>query len=138
MKDDPLHDEDHVSRYCYPSWVQDNLPTVEAFRLRGEELYLSVNWIEYWGKGSIEDALSDIRGDIELTLKKDGRFVVLGVGDVRQSIEDVVGTKPPVTHQPTAKMKSHSAVFGLRAGESDIAVALMQLVVEESVFPALE
>ena len=47
MRDDPIPDENHVSRYCPPSRVEDGMPLASAFALKPNEQFLSVNWLEY-------------------------------------------------------------------------------------------
>lgn len=61
MNGDILPDQDHVSRLCAPSQLDEaGHPTASAFRLRADEEYLSVNWLEYLNLPELEDQLAEV------------------------------------------------------------------------------
>ena len=137
MKGDLLPEEDHVSRYCPPSQVEDGWPLLGAFQLKPAESYLSVNWLEYWMKSTQEEAIDCIRGEIALKRRPNGRFVVLNVGEVKQIVESVIRRSPTITHQPTPAMESHAGIFDWPADDEEIAAELRLLVGQGSIFPAI-
>lgn len=137
MKDDPLPDDNHVSRYCPPSQVEDGWPLLGAFQLRHGENYLSVNWLEYWMKSTQEEAVDCIRGEIALRRKSNGRFAILNVGEIKTTVGSVIGHRPPITHQPAKAIDSHSGIFDLPADDEEIAANLSLLVRQDCVFPAI-
>ena len=88
MKGDQLPDDDHIVRYVKPSFMLNEKVTGDVFELRNNETGLSVNWLE-----SIDDVddysrLNQIRHLSRLTLKRNGRFAQLNVGDtIRRVLE---------------------------------------------------
>ncbi len=61
MSDKTIPDDDHLTRYCKPSTVDDGLPTASAFELRPGEDHLSVNWLEYFGALDVATAIQLVR-----------------------------------------------------------------------------
>lgn len=65
LTSDGIRYEHRVARYCKPSHPKNNYKKLyEAFLLREQkdppDEYLSVNWIEYFNKNTVEDALGEI------------------------------------------------------------------------------
>ena len=56
---DSIPDADHVTHYCRPRVYPDGQFTAAAFLPRASEVYLSVNWIEFFRAG--EDPIERIR-----------------------------------------------------------------------------
>ena len=137
MTGDSLPDADHVSRYCSPGRIEDGLPAAAAFELRPQDQYLSVNWLEYWRLSDLGMALDRIRGEFDLRVSESGRFAVLNVSEVKAAVEKVTQRRPSITHQPTATMDSHAAVFGFFASDFEVAAELAEIVAAENVFPAV-
>ena len=137
MKDEPIPDRDHVSRYCSPARVENGLPLAAAFELRPGEQFLSVNWLEYWEQPTIPDALDRIREEFPLRLREAGRFAVLNVSDAKFAVERVTQRPSAITHQPSAAMASHAGVFGFTTSDFEVAVELAMLAHSENVFPAV-
>ncbi len=85
MKNRHLPDCDHIVRYIKPSEIENGIVNgAEAFCLspsRPGEKGLSVNWLEVFGldKGH---QLSEVRRLSQLTLRENGRFAELQVGDI--------------------------------------------------------
>ena len=89
MRNAPLPEDHHVTRYCKPTTVADaGLPTVSAFQLRLDEEYLSVNWLEYFGKLELNASLQRVRSEVakSLALSPNGRFAVLNVGATKTTV----------------------------------------------------
>ena len=138
MNGDPLPDKDHISRYCSPRQVENGLPLAAAFEMRSAtEEYLSVNWLEYWKTSDRQNALVHVRAELELKVKKAGRFAVLNVGEVKASIESITRRSATVTHEPTSKMESHAGVFGFDHSDLAVSVELARRVTSSDVFPAI-
>ena len=137
MKGDLLPIEDHVSRYCSPTRVEDERPLASAFLIQPDRNYLSVNWLEYWHSGSIEEALARVRGETELEVKPEGRFAVLLVGAIVGAINRVTGREAQVVHKPTTTVESHSGVFGYSPDEREVAAEIASTVGSNNVFPSI-
>lgn len=97
----------------------------EAFILRPGETHLSVNWLEYFGLDSLDDALARVCEDKRrqgFTLRRKGRFALLRAGDVRSvrlDVDALSGTARylTVTHIPEEGDESHSGIGGYGADE---------------------
>jgi hypothetical protein len=137
MKDDPIPDAHHVSRYCSPLRVENDLPSASAFEINPKHDYLSVNWLEYWGSQGFCAALDRIRDEFDPEVKEAGRFVVLNVSKVKSAIEAQTQRPSSITHQPTKTMDSHAGVFGYFLSDFEVAVELARIVRLENVFPAV-
>ena len=62
MKNNTIPLEDFISRYCKPTSLDENgHPTGQSFRMRTDETYLSVNWIDYFKHSNYEEAIRNIR-----------------------------------------------------------------------------
>lgn len=127
-------DKHHVARYCSGSRHVDGEVLPKAFILRLGETHLSVNWLEYFGLDSLDDALARVCEDKRkqgFTLRRTGRFALLRAGDVRAARIDMgalSGTAHclTVTHIPQEGDESHSGIGGYVADEmSRIATDLL-------------
>lgn len=136
-----LAKDDHVSRYCRPGAVDfDGLPTAAAFALRPGEGYLSVNWLEYFGTGSVDEGVDRVRETFRrkgFDLRRRGRFAVIGVDAAVSAVTEVGGHIGRVKHLPLADDKSHAGLFGYPAGDLDVANAIQYLIQIEDVHPAV-
>ena len=131
----PLPDQDHVARYCKPSAMgTDGLPKVAAFELRERDSSLSVNWIEYFGRDR-QFSLQEIRQVIQITLRPNGRFAVLGVA-AKEAVIAGGGSSPEVFSSPHEDDPSHVSVSGYTIDDFDVAVELKALVSQQDVHPA--
>lgn len=81
MKGDRIPDVDHIARYCGGATVhEDGSIDGVAFRLRGGETFLSVNWLEYLDPADRNRQLTELRRvflDKNFSLRKTARFTVL-------------------------------------------------------------
>lgn len=136
-----LPDTDHVSRYCKPSAVdEDGLPTEQAFSLRPGEDHLSVNWLEYFGKPSLEMAVDGIRQVFRekgYQVAKRGRFAVLNVRAAKEA--GARGNRLlAIDRLPTPEDPSHAGISGYENSNLTVRLALAQLVTLQDVYPTLE
>ena len=85
--------EGNVSRYCKPSKLRKNSrkPFPAAFELRDGEKYLSVFWLEHFGKDHEVENVKAVKEYIEnrrmLSLKKSGCFAALNIGHTKQQVK---------------------------------------------------
>ena len=135
MSGTPLPNQDHVARYCKPSAIgTDGLPKVAAFELRERDSSLSVNWIEYFGRVR-HFSLQEIRQVIQVTLRPNGRFAVLGVAAEKEAVIAGGGSSPEVFSSPHEDDPSHVSVSGYTIDDFDVAVELKALVSQQDVHP---
>ena len=137
---DPLPDSDHVLRYCSPRHVNEGIIHGSAFRIRPGEEYLSVNWMEYFGKSaSVEEQTDGIRTALikkKFQLKSDGRFARLHVGTVKEVIQNA-----EVKRVPGPKDPSHAGIYPGRQDNREATLELRELtniIKSEDVFLALK
>ena len=138
MTGDLLSDDDHVSRYCSPRAVRNGRVLPDAFQLRAGEEYLSVNWLESFGRLSRRDAVNRVRTRMTangFTLRDNGRFAVLRVGAVKR-VRPVVGDiELSVEHMPTVDDDSHCGVRGYTEDDEAVAARLAGLLTEDDIHP---
>ena len=141
MEGEPAPDDDHVSRYCKPSSVGTHgLPLASAFRLRADEDFLSVNWLETFGAGSMDDAVGRVRALFlarGFGLRANGRFAVLNVGAAKAVVRAEVGVSLRIEHDPLPDDPSHAGIAGFAADELAVAVELTALMGQDHVYPAI-
>ena len=107
----PIPHTDHVARYCPPSTVEDGVPTSNSFRLRANEEYLSVNWIEHSGR-HMPTAVDTVRVAFQnkgYSLRRNGRFAVLNVGQIVSTVRAALSLR--VEHMPECDDPSHSGIL---------------------------
>ena len=140
MNGKPLSDDDHVSRYCKPTNVEDGLPSVSAFMLRPGEDHLSVNWLEYFG---VLDRLTAVQRIREAFQSKDyrlgtsGQLAVLNVAAISAIAHEIAHGSLRVEHLPLEDDPSHAGILGYSADDFAIAVEIRALVGREDVYPAV-
>ena len=136
MSKPPLPDQDHVARYCKPSAMgTDGLPKVAAFELRKRDSSLSVNWLEYFGPDR-DLSIQEIRQVIQICLRPNGRFAVLGVAAAKQAIIAAAGSSPEVFSDRQPGDPSHASISGYTSDDFDVAVELKALVSHQDVYLA--
>ncbi len=135
MSRQQLPDQDHVARYCKPSAMgSGGLPKIAAFELRERESSLSVNWLEYFGPDR-DLAIQEIRQVIQISLRPNGRFAVLGVAAAKEAII-AAGNSPDVFSDPQPGDPSHASIGGYTSDDFDVAVELKALITHHDVYPA--
>lgn len=135
-----LPDDDHVSRYCRPSNIEDGIPTTAAFLPRSGEEYLSVNWLEYFGEVTLDAAVEGIRAVFSekgYRVSRNGRFAALNVGEVKTAVEEATGRAVSVDYLPLVDDPSHSGIRGYTSDDLAIAVELANLLTLQYVHPAI-
>ena len=140
MRNDPLPEEHQVARHCTPSRVEDGLPLVEAFTLKQDKEYLSVNWLEYFNAPDLTAAVECVREAFRnkrYTLRPNGRFAVLNVEAAKYAVHKATEALPAIKHRPCPNDPSHAGIFGGTTHNFAIAVQLAALVTPEDVHPAV-
>ena len=134
MTGDPLPDTDHVLRHCSPSRVENGMPTVAAFQLGSYEPYLSVSWLEFFGRVNTPGNISCAREVLgkKLTLRQNGRLAVLCVGSIKAAVGN---PDQRIEHIPQDDDPSHSGIYP--AGDLDLAVELRALITADDVYLAV-
>ena len=139
MKGDPLPEDHHIARYCKPFTVGENgLPTVSAFRLRADEGFLSVNWLEYFREKDFKTSIEEVRSAVSrsLTLKPNGRIAVLNVAAVKSTVRESTGHSLRIIHMPSDADESHSGILGYGPDDFSVAAELKLLLNSGDVYPA--
>ena len=139
MSGQVIPDSNHVSRYCKPSVVENNLPIVGAFLPRPNEEYLSVNWLEYLATRDLDGAIKEVRARFQgrgYRLRLSGRFVILNVGYCKESATRI-RRKVQFERRPLEDDDSHAAVLGIREDDFALATEFTRLVGRRDVYPAV-
>ena len=127
-----LPDEDHVIRYV--PWARlrrDEDENVlgflpQAFQLRPEEDYLSVNWLQYYdGDRETQIRLSvwAIRNSFEKPLGAKSAFAIADVDAIKKTSE-AFGNRVRVTHEPQSNNAGHSGIRQLQRDDLNLLEAL--------------
>ena len=139
MKGDPIHDQDHISRYCSAIRCTENgQVTGTAFRPRQVDEYLSVNWLEFFHLADRQEEIREIRKVLRLEPGAKAKIAVLNVGEtisyVRTQSPDARNLS--VLHEPEEDDPSHSGIYGFRYDDHLIADLIAEMVQET--YPARE
>ena len=141
MTNHPLPADDHISRYCKPSAVDESgLPMANAFSLRQGENHLSVNWLEYFGETKLNAAVERVREVFrskDFQVKANGRFAVLNVGAVKTAAHQAVDRTLSIDHLPLSDDPSHAGIFGYASEDLAVAIELSALVTPQDVHPTV-
>ncbi len=140
MTNPSLPDEDHVSRYCKPSTVDNGMPMSAAFMPRPGEEYLSVNWLEYFGEPTLDSAIGRIRtafSEKGYRVARNGRFAVLNVDSVKRAVPEDIGVALSINHIPFDDDHSHAGIIGYSSNDLAIAVELVALLTKQDIHPAV-
>lgn len=134
-----IDEEHHISRYCKPSSISNGLPLASAFALKEQDEHLSVNWLEYFREPDLTQAIDCVRRaflDKDYTIRPNGRFAVLRVGEVKAAISDLSPRPARIEHLPEEDDPSHCGVFGYTASDELIALEITRLVCAKDLHPA--
>ena len=140
MTSAPLSDEDHVSRYCKPSTVDDGSPLAAAFTLRDGEPYLSVNWLEFFGEKNQKAAIDNVRNAFArkgFGVRPNGLFAVLNVDAAKSAAFECSQMDLCINHMPYSDDPSHSGISGYSSDELLVAVTFASLITLGDVHPAV-
>lgn len=130
-----IPESDHVLRYCSPIHMKGERVKPGAFDFRSDEKFLSVNWMEYFGKSMPRDAqVAKIRTAMgkKLTLKANGRFAKINVGNVTKRIKNA-----QVRHVPEFTNPSHAGICAPNEQNRELTLELANMVKSGDVFPAV-
>ncbi len=115
------------------------MPSALAFRLRPNEEYLSVNWLEHFGASDLNTAIVCLR-EVFLNkpyrLQSKARFAVLNVEAVKNAVREATKSEPSIKHLPSRNDPSHAGILAGTLDELTIAVRLKTLVTPENVHRA--
>ncbi len=118
MKGDQLPDDDHIVRYVKPSFLLNEKVTGAVFELRNNETGLSVNWLEIIEAVDNHSRLNEIRRISRLTLRRNGRFARLNVGNtirrvLEHALEIGIVEAPLDATEDLEADYSHAEILGL-------------------------
>lgn len=111
-----LADHHNVARHCGARVISEysGLPTAAAFKIRSNEEYLSVNWLEYFHKGDFDIALIGVRCALigkGRTIGAKSRFAILNVGNVRNTILQKLKYVPQIIRKAEEFDKPHAGIY---------------------------
>ena len=119
-----LPQTDHVVRYASPRHIhEDGSLDGSAFRLRPQDVGLSVNWLEYFIGLSKSEQLEKIRELARLDMRRNGKLAELNVGLTKQYLEEVLPgllfvNRPLPADDQFGADPSHSEITGLPPADS--------------------
>lgn len=139
MKNDPIPDPDHISRYCGGATLTPSgQVSAASFLLRAGDEYLSVNWLEFLQLNNRDDELQEIRRILstKITLGSRAKIAVLNVGEVkshvRQNSKDRRNLR--ISHRPDEPAEkpdpSHSGIFDTMSDEQIVAELIAEAVLQ--------
>lgn len=117
-----LSPEHNVSRYCRPRWLVDGIVTRDAFLLRPEEQFLSVNWLESFHIADRPTQLEGVRATLAgkgFGVSPNGRFAILNVGIASQHVMEQQGLRLLFQLLGQAHDPSHCGIFGYGHPDED-------------------
>ncbi len=142
VKDDPIPDNDHVSRYVGGSkMTRSGRITGEAFQLHPDEEALSVNWLEYFGLGDRNAKIQEVRKvfvEKGRTLQAKAKFAVLSVGETREYVQQESSDNRvlSVLHEPSPRDASHSGIYNIPGDDPAIGDMIADLIEADAIYPA--
>lgn len=129
-----IPDENHVARYCKPSWFnEEGELTLAAFLLRAEiaETYLSVNWLESLPGADRAARLASLRTEIANTgygVAKTAKYAILHVGTTRKLVHERAPDQRwiRVTQETEGFPPYHAGIHDTATDELVIAQAIVE------------
>ncbi|MXW15276.1 MAG: hypothetical protein F4100_07205 [Rhodothermaceae bacterium] len=134
-------EEHHITRYCKPRFIDGGLPIADAFQLRDKEKYLSVNWLEYFGKIELDQAVDCVRQVFRnkgYKIRVGGRFASFQIRKVKEAISRHTRLSAAVVHIPSKNDPSHCGIFGYTGQYSLdrlIALEIAKLTHADDIYP---
>lgn len=86
----------NVTRYCKPSTLEKEIPKSSAFERRSGEKYLSVYWLEFFGKETEVKNIIEVKTYMEknnFTCKLNGSFAVLNIEQSKEYIFEEISSE---------------------------------------------
>lgn len=135
MKGEMIPDENHIARFCQPKHVFEGQIQATAFMLRtGDEISLSVNWLEFLNCSNRESEIAEIRTiySKKLSIGARAKIAILNVGEVRKKVleETPDSRNLEVLHDPLNNDPSHSGIYNLKQDDELIAELILETVRE--------
>ncbi len=143
MKDEPLPDTDHISRYCpFGSLLDGGEVTGTSFLLRRdpkrEEEYLSVNWLEHLRLDNRTAEIAEVRRVLSTKRSLGGKakIAVLNVGNTKDNVRQKSPDRRDlrILHRPNEPPEfpdpSHSGIFDTLLDEQLVAELIAESVKE--------
>lgn len=130
---DPSH---HFFRHLKKSWMDGDFIDPAAFRLRQDndtgqfEDGLSVNWVEYFGKPTAQEAVAPVRSILEgkgRTVSALSKFALLKVDSAKAAAKQYVDIA--VVNDAEPSDASHALVTGYEAHNDQVAEELAKIVI---------
>ena len=100
-----------LARYCKPSSVEGGMPTEDAFLIRPDEEYLSVN-VMPGGLGA-EAGLAQVRRILakkRYRTRQNGRLAVFNAGRIIQHLREYGGVNVRIEHKPSPDDPNHAGI----------------------------
>ncbi len=134
MKDDPIPNDDHISRLCFPKHVDEGQVQPTAFLLRKGEPELSVDWLEILNCTGREEEVAKLRDvySSRLAVKATAKVAILNVGEACENVREGSpdNRQLDVLHDPIGDDISHSGIYNLIEDDELIAELLLEIVCE--------
>ena len=126
-----IPDSDHVVRYCSPKHVDKGRIAESAFELRSNDKYFSVNWLECFEQFNDNERLKAIENSLDITVKSDGKFAQIHVGNAKQKNKDI-----QIKYKPTLpKNISHAGIHPPSKENLESTLLLANLFADADIFP---
>ena len=145
MKDDPIPDDDHVSRYVpFTKLTNSGRISGAAFQLRPNEDALSVNWLEYFGLGDRDAEIKEVRKvftDKGWILQAKAKFAILDVGATKEYVQQESDDNRVLSmlHDPSPpEDESHAGIYNVPRDDPSIGDMIAELIEEDAIHPAKE
>ncbi len=84
-----------VTRYCKPSTLENGIPKSSAFERRSDENYLSVYWLDFFGKITELENIIEVKAYMEqkdFTCKPNGSFAILNIQQSKEYIFEEISS----------------------------------------------
>ena len=136
-----LPEDNHIARFCRATSIfEDGRISPTAFHLRAGDSYLSVNWIEFFGKANNSEAVGELQNVFAnkfRTVSAFAKFAVFIVGDAREAVSDKTEQKEEIfaTHEPLDDDLSHAGINGITQENYPIIAAILAECVDAT-YPA--
>ena len=134
-----LSDHHNVARHCGEQAISEfnGLPKAAAFKLRDDETYLSVNWLECFHEHNFDIALIGIRCAMtrnDRTIGARSQFATLNVGNARNAIYQKLEYVPQIIRKVKEFDESHAGIYVRREKAGIVAFELAKQVRRTSMY----
>lgn len=132
-----LSSEDHVFRHIKKTWMDGDFIDPAAFRLRGAEDGLSVNWVEFYQKEAPQDTIPPLCETFKKKRRNVGansRFALLNVADIVDAASKYTDISVLICEEDDDL--SHALIKGYEHYNDLVAEALAKIVLQ--LFPPVQ